>query len=465
MVKKFTEQPDKIAVLGLGREGTDLLRFLHKFKDGLKPVGLNVKAITESDPNYKDIKRLTSALRFGDSYLDNLTDFDLIFRSPGVPLDLPALKKAMRKGVRISSLTKLFFELCPAKIVGITGTKGKSTVTSLTTHLLKARTGGKVYFGGNIGYPPLSLLAKLTKQDIVVLELSSFQLEDLTKSPHIAVMLGISPEHLDRHKTFKKYLTAKLNLVRYQNKTDFVVIGIDEKVYSAVVKIAKSKIVRYSQRKILQRGVYLAGDDIIYRDARSGHRQIIMEVREIPLSGRHNISNALAAVTVALLAGVTPEKIRKQIKSFQSLEHRLELVGAQGEVRFINDSIATTPVATIAAINATVGPVVLILGGSTKKEDFRSLINLLASRQDIKGAVLIGDTADKLASLLKSAKVKFPFIKPKDFPSAMTQAHQYAEGIGTVLLSPACASFGWFKDAYDRGTQFKQLALQIINKK
>jgi len=464
MVKVSNGQSEKIAVLGLGKEGTDLLRFLHRFKVGIKPVGLNAKIIPDTDPNYKDITRLTSSLRLGDNYLDNLTDFDLIFRSPGVPLDLPALKKAKRKGVKISSLTKLFFELCPAKIVGITGTKGKSTVTSLITHLLKKRVGGKVYFGGNIGYPPLSLLAKLTKQDVVVLELSSFQLEDLNQSPHIAVVLGISPEHLDRHKTFKKYLSAKLNLIKYQNRSEFVVTNVDEKTYIAVARVAKGKLVKYSQRKILQRGVYLAGEDIIYRDIKTGRRQVIMSVKEIPLLGRHNISNVFAGIAVALLLGVTSEKIRQQVVSFRSLEHRLEIVVRQGRIQFINDSLATTPIATMVAVNTIPGPVVIILGGSTKKEDFRGLIKLLLTK-DIKGAVLIGATADKLAQLLKSAKVKFPFSKPKDFLTAVKQAYNYVQPAGTVLLSPACASFGWFKDAYDRGNQFKQLAKQIVNKK
>lgn len=454
------EQPGKIAVLGLGKEGLDLLRFLYKLK--ASPTALDAKAITSADSRYKDIKRWANELIAGPHYADHLVDFDLIFRSPGVPLDLPAIKKAKRKGVSISSLTQLFFDLCPAKIVGITGTKGKSTTTSLLYHLLKGRLNGKVYFGGNIGYPPLSLLPKLTKQDVVVLELSSFQLEDLKKSPAISVVLNIVPEHLNRHKTFAKYVEAKLNILRYQTKQDIAVVGASHKITPLVVKLARGKVIKYSTHKILSRGVYVSGTDIIYRDIVSGRRHLVMDLADISLVGSHNIENALAAITVALLLGVKPDRIKERSKSFAALEHRLEPVGEAKGVKFINDSMATTPVATMAAIQTIGGAMSLILGGSSKKENFKELISLLTQKQ-VQGAVLIGDTADKLYKSLKIAKVKFPFIKAKNFAMAVDRAYQYAKPNGTVLFSPACASFGWFKDAYDRGNQFKQLVEKIIH--
>ncbi len=459
-MSNLTEQTGKIAVLGLGKEGLDLLRFLHKLK--ARPSALDAKTITSAHPHYRDIKRWASELIFGTHYLDHLIDFDLIFRSPGVPLDLPAVRRAKRKGVTISSLTQLFFDLCPAKIVGITGTKGKSTTTSLIYHLLKGRLPGKVYFGGNIGYPPLALLPKLTKQDVVVLELSSFQLEDLTMSPAIAVVLNIVPEHLNRHRTFAKYVEAKLNILRHQTKQDIVVVGASYKITPLIAKTARGKMVKYSPHKILSRGVYVSGTEIIYRDVATGRRHLIMNLTDIALSGPHNIENALAAITVALLLGVKPDKIKERSRSFTALEHRLEPIGQKDEVKFINDSMATTPVATMAAIQTVTGPLSLILGGASKKENFKELINLLLIKP-IHGVVLIGDTTDKLYKLLKTAKAKFPFIKAKDFPAAVEKAYQYAKPNGTVLLSPACASFGWFEDAYDRGDQFKQLIKKIIH--
>ena len=456
----FNRPTGKIAVLGLGKEGLDLLRFLNKLK--VKPTGLDAKILTSRDPHYREIMRWTGELQLGDKYLDNLTDFDLIFRSPGVSLQLPQIRRARRRGVNFSSLTQLFFDLCPAKIVGVTGTKGKSTTTALIYHLLKGSNSGKVYFGGNIGYPPLLLLLKLTKQDVVVLELSSFQLEDLTKSPALAVILNVVPEHLNRHGTFAKYLSAKLNILKYQNKNDYVIIGADHKITPLVSRLAKGKVVRYSLRKILSRGVYTLDNEIIYREAKLGQRQVVMSVSDIPLLGQHNVGNTLAAVTVALLLGVKPEKIRSRVKTFVALAHRLELVGHKDQVKFVNDSLATTPVATLAAVNTVTGPVTLILGGSSKKENFRELVQVLSAKP-IQGIVLIGDTADQLYKLLKTAKVKFPFMKAKDFSVAVKQAYQYAKPQGTMLFSPACASFGWFKDAYDRGDQFKQLVNKLMS--
>ena len=449
---------EKIAVLGLGKEGLDLLRFLNKMR--IKPAGLDAQAIKPGSTQAREILRWTSALHLGKHYLDQLSDFDLVFRSPGVPLDLPQIKAAKRRGVIFSSLTQLFFDLCPAKIVGITGTKGKSTTTALIYHIVKGRNGGRVYFGGNIGYPPLLLLPKLTKQDVAILELSSFQLEDLTRSPQIAVVLNIVPEHLNRHKTFAKYLDAKLNLVCYQTKNDYVVIGADHPMAPAVAKLTPGKLVKYSVRKILPRGLYLANNEMVYRDITTGRRAIIADIAFSPLVGQHNLENVLAAVTVALLLGIKPERIKERLKTFTPLEHRLEPAGEKGQVNFINDSLATTPVATIAALETQTGPVTLILGGSSKKENFKELVNLLSSRP-IQGIVLIGDTADKLFKSLKTAKVKFPFAKAKDFPEAVRMAYAYARPRGTVLFSPACASFGWFKDAYDRGSQFKKLVKQL----
>lgn len=456
------DKTDKIAILGLGREGLDLLKFFNKMK--IKPIGLNADEVLSTDQRYRDINRLTSQVYSGKDYLDHLDQIDLVFRSPGVPLDLPAIKKAKKRGVQFSSLTQLFFDTCPAKIIGITGTKGKSTTTSLIYHLLKGRNKGKVYFGGNIGHPPLMLLGKLTKKDLVVFELSSFQLEDLTKSPHIAVMLMVVPEHLDRHKTYRKYLGAKLNLVRYQTKQDFAVINIGDRISDTVIKNTKAKLVKYSLKKILPRGVYIADSNIIYRDFSTGRRQIVMPVEEISLSGQHNLINVLAAITVALLAGVSVTKIRPRIKSFIALEHRLEPVGHAGQVEFINDSMATTPIATMAALQTINGNISLILGGASKKENFTDLIKYL-SRCSLAGIVLIGQTSEQLYKKIKSAKIDSPVIIAKDFSTAVHLAYDFVKPGGTVILSPACASFGWFKDAYDRGNQFKTIVKNLIGGK
>ncbi|MFH0912502.1 MAG: UDP-N-acetylmuramoyl-L-alanine--D-glutamate ligase [Patescibacteria group bacterium] len=459
-MSQLAEQLSKIAVLGLGKEGLDLLHFLRKLD--INSVGLDEKSLVPTDRRYLEFKHLTHELRLGKHYLDNLGDFDLVFRSPGVSLDLLPIKRARRRGVRFSSPIQLFFDLCPALIVGITGTKGKSTTTSLIYHLLKGRSSGKVYMGGNIGYPPLNLLPKLTKKDVVVLELSSFQLEDMTKSPHIAVVLDVVPEHLNRHRTFKSYLAAKMNIVHHQTKNDWAIVSSDHKISSTIALSIRGKKVRYSTRKVLPRGLYIADGEIIHRDIKTGHRYPVMPVSEISLPGKHNLGNVLAAIAVALLLGVKPEKIRRRLKKFITLEHRLELVGEKKGIKFINDSLATTPVATLAALETVAGPLTLILGGASKKEDFRGLVNSL-EHYPVQGVILIGETAKKIHQLLKAAKVKFPVSQAKDFSAAVQQAYHYAEPRGTVLFSPACASFGWFTDAYDRGQQFKSLVNKIIH--
>lgn len=444
----------KVAILGLGREGLDLLRFLNNLK--VKPVGLDNKLPKAFDlAALSKIKQLTSRLYLGNDYLDHFNEFDLVFKSPGIALALPEIKQARRRGVIFSSLTQLFFSLCPAKIIGITGTKGKSTTASLIYHLLKHKlANGKVYFGGNIGLPPLKFLSKLTKQDIIILELSSFQLEDLYHSPHIAVVLNIVPEHLDRHGTFKKYLNAKSNIFLHQTSKDYLIFSDDYPILRRMLKTSKGKAFKYSVRKILARGVYLIDDTIVARNIKTGRRQVIMPKIEVPLLGEHNLQNVLAAIAVALLCKISPTQIRQKIKTFSTLPHRLELVGSFRKVNFINDSMATTPVATLSAVSAISGDIALILGGVSKGEVIKQLIIKLKLPK-IKGLVLIGESAERLSSAIDTYAKKIPYVKTTTLESAVKKAYQYIKKDGgTLLLAPAFASFDMFKDAYDRGTQF-----------
>lgn len=452
----------KVGVLGLGREGLDLLYFLNKIK--IRPVGLDSKTARGFGKNYSEIKKLTSKLYLSNDYLKYLDEFDIIFRSPGVPLDLAEIKQAKKKGIVFSSLTQLFFDLCPAKIIGVTGTKGKSTTAALIHHILKHKVGGKVYFGGNIGFPPLSLLTKLTPRDVVILELSSFQLEDLTASPNIAVILDITPEHLDRHKTFKEYLKAKFNILLHQKKNDYLISSVDHPITRIVLKQAPGKIFKYSLKQILPQGVYLSNDKIVTHDIKTNKCQTVMLRTEVPLWGSHNLENLLAAISTALLMKVSITDIRKRIKSFKSLEHRLELVGMIGKVRFINDSMATTPIAAIASIRSIKGPLSLILGGVSKGESLKELIQVLKLKR-IKGIVLIGQMANKLMHYLKIHKVNAPRIKVNNLEAAVEIAYSHISDEGSVVLAPAFASFDMFKDAYDRGHQFKKVVKSFIKKR
>lgn len=451
----------RIAVLGLGREGLDLLRFLNTLK--IKPVGLDGRKPKDfKRADFNEITKRTLGLHLGNEHLDHFREFDLVFRSPGVSLILPEIKQARKSGVIFSTLTQLFFNLCPAKIIGVTGTKGKSTNTALIYHLMKGGRSGKVYFGGNIGLPPLGWLPKLNKSDIVILELSSFQLEDLNKSPHIAVLLNMLPEHLDRHSTFKKYIDAKSNIFLHQTKSDFLVSSDDYTLIRKLTKKPRGKNYKYSTKKILAKGVYLLGEDIVSRSIRTGKRDLIMSKVEVPLLGEHNLQNVLAAIAVALLLGVSPTQIRKKIKNFQTLKHRLELVGSFKGASFVNDSMATTPPATLAAISATAGEVALIMGGVSKGEDINALAKSL-NHSKIKGIVLIGKMAERLACALDTYAKDIPHTYAGNLEIAVRKAYNYLKGHpGTILLSPAFASFDMFKDAYDRGDQFREIVKAFI---
>ncbi|OGB74109.1 UDP-N-acetylmuramoylalanine--D-glutamate ligase [candidate division Kazan bacterium RBG_13_50_9] len=446
----------KIAILGLGREGLDLLRFLSKQK--IKPAGLDARTPKELGPACKEIRKLTDKLYLGRSYLKQLDKFDLVFRSPGVPLDLPAVRRAKKQGTKFDSLTQLFFELCPAKLIGITGTKGKSTVATLIFRLLKNNIAGKVYLGGNIGYPPLLSLPKMSKKDAVVLELSSFQLEDLVLSPQVAVLLNITPEHMDRHKTFARYLDTKSNIFARQTAKDCLVASADYPVTRAALKTARGKIFKYSLRKVLPRGVYVSNNEIIFRHLKTGKRQMIMKRSDIPLLGEHNLENVLAAISAALLMKVPAGKIAAKVKRFRALEHRLEEVDTIGPIKFINDSSATTPVATLAAIKAIPGPIALITGGVSKGEDLAAFAKDLKTKR-LKKAVLIGRSARRLSRYL--GKLHVPCARAKDLSAAVEQARRAVAEGGTVLLAPGFASFDMFKNAYDRGAQFKKIVQKL----
>lgn len=452
----------RVGVLGLGREGLDVLKFLNTA--GLKPVGLDSKPQGETSPKVVcQLRRLTSELRLGKNHLDNLGELDVVFRSPGVPLDLPQLKKAKRKGLVLSSLMQIFFELCPAKIIGVTGTKGKSTTVKLIHHLLKGQLPGRVYLGGNIGKPVLQLLPKLTKKDWVVLELSSFQLEDLKLSPHISVMLDVSPEHLNRHHQFKKYLEAKSNIFIHQSKKDWLIGSSDHPLTRAALHKTKGKTFPYSIHKILPKGLYAVGGEVIYRHPKTKRRVVLCQIGQIPLLGEHNFENTLAAMGVALLAGVKPAVVARRLTKFKGLPHRLELVGSAHKVQFINDSMATTPVATIAAINTVLEPIAVIIGGVSKRESLTELIAVLNNSR-IGGVVLIGRSIPRLKREFKLAKLRTPYTTANNLSEAINLAYRYVKNEGTVLLAPAFASFDMFKDAYDRGDQFRQIAKELIIK-
>ncbi|MBI4098238.1 MAG: UDP-N-acetylmuramoyl-L-alanine--D-glutamate ligase [Candidatus Levybacteria bacterium] len=432
----------KIAVIGEGLEGKSSAAFLEKH-------GARVTILDKKQD---------------DEYLEDLDRYDLVVRSPGVRMS--DLEKHVSRD-KITSQTKLFFDLCPAKIIGVTGTKGKGTTSSLIYEMLKVE-GRDAYLGGNIGVPPLEFLDKLNKDSWVVLELSSFQLIDFGKSPastrvasstrgwpHIAVVLMITSEHLDYHKDTTEYVEAKRNILNHQIASDFAVINRDYPASNeSDIKIS-GKVYYVSREREVEEGCFARDGKIVIR--KNGNDIEVIKTSELQLRGAHNFENVCAASMAAYLAGVSLESIRQVLKTFKGLEHRLELVAEINGVEYYNDSFSTVPETAIAAIQAFKNPEILMLGGSSKNSDFSELGSVISSADNIKAIIAIGEEWDRIKERIKNHESRIMIIEgAKDMKTIVAAAAKIAQPGDVVLLSPACASFDKFTSYKDRGNQFKE---------
>ncbi|MDZ4228777.1 MAG: UDP-N-acetylmuramoyl-L-alanine--D-glutamate ligase [Patescibacteria group bacterium] len=394
-----------IAVLGSGKEGRDVYDWLKTNSRGCRiKVFDKIKAV-------------------------DLAGFDIVFRSPGFYRYSPMIVKAETAGAIISSATKLFFDQCPAKIIAVTGTKGKGTTTSLIYQILQ-NDGQSAYIAGNIGKPMLSLLPRLKGGDWVCLELSSFQLQDLTKSPHIAVVLNITSDHLDVHKSTKEYRGAKTSILKYQHPSDHAVLNVDYPVTKKMAVLTPARIHWFSGRRVN------------------------LDVTRIKLRGEHNRENIAAAMAAAGLAGVAKENMTEAVFKFKGLEHRLELVRKVNAITFYNDSFSTTPETAIAAIKSFFEPMTIILGGSEKGSDYRRLGRVIVASKNVRNLILIGKTAGKIKAAVSgfSGAIITGLTTMK---AVVTIAGKISLPGSVVVLTPACASFDMFTDYQDRGNQFK----------
>jgi UDP-N-acetylmuramoylalanine--D-glutamate ligase len=456
-----------IAVLGFGIEGQSAARYLTQ-------NGAKVTVLDEKEENALDKEKIarlsTIGVNFAFDSFGSLDDYDFVVRSPGIPLTHAAFNSLPAE--KITSATKLFFDLCPAPIIGITGTKGKGTTSSLIYEMLKAE-GKDAFLGGNIGIPALDFLDKLTPESIVVLELSSFQLIDLHKSPHIAVMLMVTSDHLDYHKDIYEYVEAKRNILKYQTASDFAVVNKDYPVSNESDIYTDGHVFYVSRERGVEEGCFVEdGNVVVSRDRKT---EVIIDTKDILLPGKHNWENVCAAVMAATVAGVSKEKIVDVLKSFKGLEHRLELVSTVRGVKYYDDSFSTTPETAIAAIEAFENPEVLILGGSSKSSDFTMLGETISKAENIKAIIGLGaewsrmkESVNKYSSSEQSESRSFtdnssrqartiPLIIEglTSMEEVVKKAAEITEPGDVVLLSPACASFDMFKDYKDRGNQFK----------
>lgn len=417
----------KIAVIGEGIEGKSSAKFLSK-------LGAIVTILDQKK---------------GEDYLDGLNKYDLVVRSPGVKIETLTSHISQDK---ITSQIKLFFDLCPCPIVGITGTKGKGTTSSLIYEMLK-KDGKDAYLGGNIGQPPLDFLDKLNTQSIVVLELSSFQLLDLHKSPHIAVLLMITSEHLDYHKDVLEYVSAKRNIIKFQNSSDFAIINRDYPASNESDDHALGKVYLISREREVAEGCFARDGKIVIRA--KGKEIPVFETEDLLLRGEHNYENVCAAVMVAYLSGVSIKNIQEILASFSGLPHRLELIGVVNGAEYFNDSFSTTPETAIAAIESFSEPEILILGGSSKNSNFEELGHLISEKGNIKAIIGIGVEWARIKPFIKSKNI-IMIEGAKDMRTIVAAASKIALPGDVVLLSPACASFDMFKNYKDRGEQFKE---------
>jgi UDP-N-acetylmuramoylalanine--D-glutamate ligase len=428
----------KIAVLGYGREGKSLYGFLKKQPGKNREIWVLDR---NSDlPLPRSVKK-----QCGDNYLADLAQFETVFRSPGIPLHLPELKKAARAGVTISSATRLFFEAAArtgATLVGVTGSKGKTTTSTLLYEMLRAEK-KKVFLAGNIGTPMLDLLPKLDAKSVVILELSSFQLQDLERSPKYAVILDVFPEHQDAHANLKEYYDAKGNIARKQKSTDTVFYFAHNTVTRRLAASGNGKKV-----KVTEKGFSLFAPS------------------ELRIRGTHGFRNAVMAATVAKALGVNQATIRRTALEFRGVEHRLEFVmempGRHGTVAFYNDSASTNPMSSASAIEAFAGtPHILIAGGYDKNLDYAPLSSALR-RAGTKLVILFGSNRSKVNAAVLKARI------PSCFASNLEEALLVAVRTAldspsstAIILSPGAASFDMFDNYAARGLAFKDLVGKI----
>jgi UDP-N-acetylmuramoylalanine--D-glutamate ligase len=438
----------RVLVVGLGKSGVAAALFAKA-----KGARVTVSDTKTQDELKEEIPRLLDqgvAVETGGHGERTFQNQDLIVVSPGVPLDAPPLVQARALGEKVIGEVELAAQFFPGSIVAITGSNGKTTTTTLAGEVI-ANGGFSVAVGGNIGTPAISLLEQASEDTIAVLEVSSFQLEAIqTFRPHIAVVLNVTPDHLDRHRTFTAYADAKARIFENQQPSDFAVLNADDPTCVAMASRTHAKVFWFSRKKEVSQGACVHDGRILFRDG-NGQREIML-VSDIPLKGAHNVENVLAAVCVGVLSDVEPRRIAKAVREFRAVEHRLEHVASVRGVEYYNDSKATNVDATIKALESFPANIHLILGGKDKGSDYRVMNDLL--RQRVKVVYTIGAAAAKIESQIKGTT---EIIHAETLENAIRRASESAQPGDIVLLAPACASFDQFRNYEHRGKVFKEV--------
>lgn len=476
----------RILVVGLGREGSALANYLSKHN--LLVTGTDLRPEAELSSNLESLKAANVPLVLGEHPLSLLDENDILFVSPGVPLEAEFLQQAMARKIPLCTESKLFCYLCPAPVVGITGSSGKTTTTTLVGKIMEA-TGRKTWVGGNIGQPLIGQIDDIEPEDAVVMELSSFQLEyfhgklnqgvDVTSlpgqdptalaqllgnfSPPISAILNITPNHLDRHPTMKHYVRAKRAVIDYQGRTGIAIMNLDNDMTRAVGNQFGAKVRWFSTEAQPANGAGMVNDNLVLFDENLKPQQVAHQ-QEIKLRGLHNLSNVLAACLIAREAGASAESMHSVITNFTSVEHRLEVVRESNQVTYYNDSISTSPERLLAALHSFTEPIVLLAGGRDKHLPWEEAAWLILHKT--RDVILFGESADIIREVIEETREHVPITQTvihnvATLEEAVELAARQAEPGNIVLLSPGCVSFDMFKDYAERGHRFKDLVKQL----
>ena len=462
--KKLNEFNDyiryrKVAIIGLGVSNIPLLDYLYEKK-------ANVTIFDEREYNQipKDVNEKISkygfVLHFGKNCLQYLKNFNVIFRSPSCLPTKPELVEEANRGALVTTEVELLMKMCPAKIIGITGSDGKTTTTSLINSILQ-KAGYTTFLGGNIGTPLFTKLPEITPQDIVVLELSSFQLMGMEVSPQIAVITNITPNHLNIHKDYQEYIDAKKNIFKYQNEDGLLVLNYDNEITKECAKEANGKVIFFSSKTKLDNG-YIVDEDVI-KECDDKVRKHILNTEDVILRGNHNYQNiATAIATTSSLVDI--ETAVKAIKEFKPVEHRIEFVEEIDGVKWYNDSASSSPSRTLSGINAFKEDIVLIAGGYDKNLDYTPLAKPIVDK--VETLILIGQTSGKIYEVVKNELEEenkhLDIYMCETLEETIPIAKKNASKGDVVLFSPASASFDMFKNFADRGNKFKELVRKMI---
>ena len=441
----------RVLVVGLGKSGVASALFLAE--RGARVAVSDAKSPEQLREEIPVLLDHGITVETGQHAERTFRDQDLIVVSPGVPFDVPQLVHARERGITVIGEVELAARFLKGRIIAITGSNGKTTTTTLAGDIIVA-SGRKALVGGNIGTPAITFVDRATDDTWLVLEISSFQLETIeTFHPHIAVVLNVTPDHLDRHHTFENYAAAKARIFENQTSEDYAVLNADDKACVAMGHSLKAATRWFSRQHEIEQGAFVRGDQIVWRDP-SGERAI-MPLSEIRLKGAHNVENVLAGVCIGMLAGVEPRQIRAAVAGFKAVEHRLEYVATVRGVEYYNDSKATNVDATMKALESFPGRIHLILGGKDKGSDYSVLNELLKER--VTRIYTIGAAAQKIESQIRGTEV----VSSGTLESAVRRASEGANAGDIVLLAPACASFDQFSSYEHRGRVFKDLVAQL----